>query len=96
MIDRGTNVTPETFQGEVKTMWEDGPDRRISSKSVAGARMPLESGAYGGSYVCQACQSVTVGVYIAKLPSLHAGKWICGDCRNTETSANAKPRRGVL
>jgi hypothetical protein len=92
---KAENVTAESFRGEIKTMWPGGPDRRWSQTKIPGATMPLDSGGYGGSYVCQACQGVTVGVYIAKSSEEYAGLWICGECRNAEITRNAKPRRAA-
>lgn len=63
---KAADVTAESFRGEIRTMWCGGPDRRWSAVSIPGARLHMADGSYGGSYVCQACRSVTVGVYVAK------------------------------
>jgi len=90
---RAENVTAESFRGEIRTMWANGPSRRWSPVKIPGATMPLDSGGYGGSYVCQACNEVSDGVYAPKGSTGGTGKWVCGGCRNAEIAANATPRR---
>lgn len=93
--EKAEKVTKATFRGEIRTMWEGGPDRRWSQTKIPGAKMHLDNGGYGGSYVCQACREPTEGVYIAGRSSEHEGKWICGGCRNAEITKNATPRKAA-
>lgn len=80
------------FTGEVSTMWEGGPDRRVSPKKTPGATIPLAKGGFGGSYVCQVCQSAVAGVYLAKSNNGATRKWVCGECRSVENAKIAKPQ----
>jgi hypothetical protein len=81
-----------TEEPEHRIMWEGGPARRFSETRTSLTSMPYANGGFVGNYVCGVCNEACGGVYAAKLPSRHAGMWICGACRNSEIAQNAKPR----
>ncbi len=65
-------------------MWHGGPLRRWSPVRTASCQMPLASGGYGGSYLCDGCQKPVVGIYRAR------EAWLCAACKmRSETRAVA-------
>jgi hypothetical protein len=65
---------PEAIQPEVRVFGANGPSRLTH----------LDSGGYGGSYVCQGCGVPVDGVYCVEVGLEVARNWICAACRTSD------------
>lgn len=71
----------EQAQASVRRMWPGGPLRRWSAARGAGCTMPLDSGGYGGSYVCDGCRGPVVGLYSVIRGVQRRAMWLCAACK---------------
>lgn len=71
-------------------MWANGPTRMWSETKRAGCTLLMEFGGFCGSYVCQRCKDITVGVYAIKAHALDAKKWVCLTCRDAAPEKELK------
>lgn len=76
-------------QTKARVMWPGGPTRVWSPARHPKAKMPLDSGGYGGPYVCQGCNRPCAGVRPVKVGLQGARKWVCGSSCRPSSKANS-------
>lgn len=76
-------MTPAAVESSVQTkrMWPDGPLRRWSPVRTGGCHIPLDSGGFGASYVCEECLEPVAGVYRVIRGVQRRESWLCASCR---------------
>lgn len=72
---------PATLRVTARRMWPDGPLRQWNATRCPAAKMALDSGGFGGSYICDGCQLPTAGLYRAIDRVQRRETWLCAQCR---------------
>ena len=82
-------ANPNAVPPELKTMWPGGP-KRLWSPVRRSSWVPLDSGGYGGQYVCDGCLAPCEGLYRA-IHNLHTrDQWLCSACRSPKKAKRGK------
>jgi hypothetical protein len=75
---------PDAIQPEVRVFGANGPSRLWLPVRTSQCKTHLDSGGYGGSYVCQGCGAPVDGVYCVDVGLEVARNWICAACRTSD------------
>lgn len=80
----------------VKRMWINGPLRQFSDKQKTTSWTPYRSAenkGFAGSYVCDRCAGVAIGLYRVISGDKPAGipLWVCSSCRDAIRPKHAQP-----
>jgi len=75
---------------EIRRMWEGGPLRQFSADRV-GSWTPLDTGGYGGQYICDTCKNPVSGIYEA----VDGNGWQCSDCKGVAAKAAPKVKKPI-
>ena len=78
---------------DVRRLWPGGPLRRWSAIRSSGCQIPLATGGFGGSYVCEGCREPVAGVYGVIRGVQRRQSWLCGSCKVQPAGVSAQNRR---
>lgn len=72
---------PATLKIAPRRRWPGGPLRQWNATRCPAAKMALDCGGFGGSYICDGCQMPAAGLYRAIDGVERRETWLCAQCR---------------